>query len=148
MKKGKWSIIVVDKIIVKQYDEGLSAGIGYIIESENFWSSNLNSNVKAIQYTGIPDDIDQVEYRDGTHNSVFTGNIKIFSDEWDKKHLEHLQSIWDNNNILKNPTNPKDSQQVQLQKILLGECNIPETQEEKLNRLGPRPQTYNSSDIY
>ena len=50
MKKGKWSIIVDDKRIIKQYDEGSVAGIGYIIESENFWLNNLNSNIRAIQY--------------------------------------------------------------------------------------------------
>jgi hypothetical protein len=145
MKKGKWSIIVDDKRIVKQYDEGSIAGIGYVIESENFWLNNLNSNIRAIQYSGISDDTDQVEYRDGTHNSSFTGNIKIFSDEWDKKHLEQLQLIWDNNNIYETISNPNSTPENPKPDITVTKK---ETTEQKTSRVGPRPISYVSQDIY
>ena len=50
MKIGKWTIVVPDKRIIKQYGDGKT--IGYIVEDNNFWINNLNSNINAIQYTG------------------------------------------------------------------------------------------------
>lgn len=148
MKRGKWTIVVPDKRIIKQYDEGLVSGIGHVIESDIFWSNNLAPNIRAIQYTGLINDTDSVEYNDGTHNSSFSGDIKIFADEWDKKHLQYLQSIWDNDNIFKNPPDPNEPIEVRREKINAGIYWTPETEVEKINRLGPRPQNYTSSNIY
>ena len=120
MKKGKWTIIKADKKIVKQYGELL----GYIVNDNNFWNTNLNSNIHAIQYTGDNSDFDQVEFNDGTKNTYFSGDIKIFADAWDKEYLKDLQLIWDNDNL-------KD-----------------ETVEQKTSRIGPRPINYVSQDIY
>jgi len=122
MKIGKWSIIIPDKRIVKQYGDG--ATWGYVVEDDSFWNDNLESNIRAIQYSGDNLDTDQVEHNDGTNNTVFNGDIKKFSDKWDEQHLIRLQAEWDIDNI-------KD-----------------ETPEEKITRLGVRPTSYQSQDIY
>jgi hypothetical protein len=129
MKIGKWTIIAVDKRIIKQYENA----IGYEILDNNFWLNNLNQNIKAIQYTNDSNDFDQVEYKDNTPNSIFSGDIKIFSDKWDEVHLLNLQNSWDSSNI---------------EITLEDNTKRAETIEEKINRLGPRPTTYKSEDIY
>lgn len=131
MKIGKWTIVVPDKLIIKQY--GDYATRGYVVDDNNFWNNNLSQNIRAIQYTGNNLDKEQVEHNDGSPHTFFSGNIKIFADEWDKKHLIFLQDSWDNNNI-----------QVQIE----NNSTRPETLDEKINRLGPRPTIYNSVDIY
>jgi len=121
MKMGKWTIVRADKLIIKQYGDGKS--IGYFIDNQNFWNTNLDSTINAIQYTGNNSDFDQVEFNNGNKNTYFSGNIKIFADAWDKEHLKSLQLIWDNNNLEN------------------------ETIEEKIVRLGQRPINYISEDI-
>jgi hypothetical protein len=122
MKIGKWTIVRPDKRIIKQYGEGQK--IGYVVDDEIFWSTNLDSSVNAIQYTGDNSDLDQVEFNNGNKNTYFNGNIKIFADAWDVEYLKYLQSTWDNNNL-------KD-----------------ETVEAKIVRIGQRPTNYVSEDIY
>jgi hypothetical protein len=121
MKMGKWTIVRADKLIIKQYGDGKSTG--YFIDDQNFWNTNLDSTINAIQYTGNNSDFDQVEFNNGNKNTYFSGNIKIFADAWDKEHLKSLQLIWDNNNLEN------------------------ETIEEKIVRLGQRPINYISEDI-
>jgi hypothetical protein len=128
MKLGKWTIVVPDKRIIKQYDNNQS--IGYEIEDNNFWINNLNSNIRAIQYTGDNSDLEQVEHNDGTPHSNFTGDIKIFADAWDKEHLKYLQLLWDNNRLSDNGN------------------LVQETIEQKTARLGIRPSNYTSENIY
>jgi len=142
MKKGKWTIIVDDKRIVKQYGDGI--GRGYQVLDENFWSS-LNPNIFAIQYTGDVNDFDQVEYRDETKHSNFLGDIKIFADKWDQKHLIELQFIWDNNILYEKIPNPNSTPEDPKQDITVIK---EETIEEKTTRIGPRPSVYVSEDIY
>jgi len=138
MKIGKWSIIVEDKRIVKQYGEG--ATFGYVVEDDSFWKNNLASNVRAIQYTGDNLDSDQVEYNDGTNHSIFNGDIKMFSDKWDEQHLLKLQNDWDNNieYINLGKTNPEKPNEDQFRQ---------ETIEEKIIRIGNRPTSFKSEDI-
>jgi hypothetical protein len=138
MKIGKWSIIVEDKRIVKQYGEG--ATFGYVVEDDSFWKNNLASNVRAIQYTGDNLDSDQVEYNDKTNHSIFNGDIKIFSDKWDEQHLLKLQNDWDNNieYINLGKTNPEKPNEDQFRQ---------ETIEEKIIRIGNRPTSFKSEDI-
>jgi hypothetical protein len=131
MKIGKWTIVVPDKMIIKQY--GDFATRGYIIDDNNFWKNNLNENIRAVQYTGNNLDKEQVEHNDGSSHTFFSGNIKIFADEWDKKHLIFLQDSWDSNNI-----------EVQIE----NDSTRPETLDEKINRLGLRPTIYNSVDVF
>ena len=121
MKMGKWTIVRADKLIIKQYGDGKS--IGYFIDDQNFWNTNLDSTINAIQYTGNNSDLDQVEFNNGNKNTYFSGNIKIFADAWDKEHLKSLQLIWDSNSLQN------------------------ETIEEKIVRLGQRPTNYISEDI-
>jgi hypothetical protein len=142
MKKGKWTIVVDDKRIIKQYGDGI--GIGYEILDNNFWS-NLDSNICAIQYTGDSSDYEQVEYRTQIENSFFEGNIKNFADKWDEAHLLKLQSDWDINNIYElvpntniTPENPFQFNTVKKE----------ETIEQKTTRIGPRPSVYVSENIY
>ena len=121
MKMGKWTIVRADKLIIKQYGDGKS--IGYFIDDQNFWNTNLDSTINAVQYTGNNSDLDQVEFNNGNKNTYFSGNIKIFADAWDKEHLKSLQLIWDSNSLQN------------------------ETIEEKIVRLGQRPTNYISEDI-
>jgi hypothetical protein len=145
MKIGKWSIIVPDKIIAKQYSEGEGVSLWFYIRDESFWRDNLALNIKAIQYTGDNSDTQQVEYNDGSLHSHFTGDIKKFADEWDKAYLLKLQNDWDRANltILLNSNDPGfNSQSPDIKQYR------DETEEEKIARIGNRPTSYASTDIY
>jgi hypothetical protein len=122
MKLGKWTIVRPDKVIIKQYGDGQK--IGYTVENENFWSTNLDPSVHAIQYTGDNTDLNQVEFNNGNKHTFFSGDIKVFADAWDSEHLKNLQLIWDRNNLEN------------------------ETEEQKIIRIGTRPTTYISENIY
>jgi hypothetical protein len=129
---ANWTIIFEDKTIIKNYEEGSSEGVGYIISDDSFWSDSKFSNIWAIQY-GTLITSDEVEYRDETPHTSFSdaniGNINQFSSKWDSAHLAKLQSDWDNNN-----------EQVEDLGTLRDE-----TPDEKLTRLGARPTSYISS---
>tara|TARA_R110000868_G_scaffold190580_2_gene434425 strand:- start:509 stop:883 length:375 start_codon:yes stop_codon:yes gene_type:complete len=120
---AKWTVVFEDRIVIKNYAEGASEGIGYIISDDSFWSDSKFSNIWAIQY-GTTNVNDQVEYRDETPHSSFAdaniGEINQFSSKWDSVHLAQLQSNWDNNNV------------------------DDETNAEKITRLGARPTSYSS----
>ena len=122
--KGKWTVVFDDKLIIKNYDEGASAGIGYVINDDSFWSDSKFNNIWAIQY-GTSVSTDEVEYRDTTPHSTYAdanlGDVSQFSAKWDAKHLTQIQSDWDNDGVLD------------------------ETSEEKIARLGARPTSYTSS---
>lgn len=121
--KGNWTIIFDDKAIIKNYNEGSSQGVGYVINDDTFWSQAKFSNIWAIQY-GTSITSDEVEYRDTTPHSSFAdaniGNISQFSNKWDTAHLTQLQHDWDGDNI------------------------EGETESEKITRLGARPTSYSS----
>ena len=121
--KGNWTIVFDDKIVIKNYAEGASEGIGYKINDDAFWNDSKFSNIWAIQY-GTPIISDEVEYRDTTPHSSFAeaniGDISQFSNKWDSAHLAQLQASWDTNNV--------DG----------------ETEAEKIARLGARPTSYSS----
>ena len=118
-----WTVVFDDKIVIKNYNEGASEGIGYVINDDSFWSDSKFSNIWAIQY-GNSITSDEVEYRDTTPHSSFAdaniGDISQFSSKWDSVHLIELQSGWDNDNV--------DG----------------ETDAEKITRLGARPTSYSS----
>jgi hypothetical protein len=118
---AKWTVVFEDKIIIKNYAEGASKGIGYVINDDSFWSDSKFSNIWAIQH-GSSNSSDEVEYRDSTPHSSFAdaniGDISQFSSKWDSVHLIELQSGWDNDNV--------DG----------------ETDAEKITRLGARPTSY------
>jgi hypothetical protein len=120
---ANWTIVFDDKKVIKNYAEGASEGIGYVISDDSFWSDSKFSNIWAIQY-GNSIISDEVEYRDSTPHSSFAdaniGDISQFSNKWDSEHLAQLQSNWDNDNV-------ED-----------------ETEAEKITRLGARPTSYSS----
>jgi len=126
---SNWTIVFEDKIIIKNYAEGASEGIGYVINDDSFWNDSKFSNIWAIQY-GNSITSDEVEYRDETPHSSFAdanlGDISQFSSRWDLAHLTQLQLNWDNNNIYNE------------------DGTSAETSEEKINRLGARPTSYSS----
>jgi len=126
---SNWTIVFEDKIIIKNYAEGASEGIGYVINDDSFWNDSKFSNIWAIQY-GNSITSDEVEYRDETPHSSFAdanlGDISQFSSRWDSAHLTQLQLNWDNNNIYNE------------------DGTSAETSEEKINRLGARPTSYSS----
>ena len=124
--KGNWTVVFEDKLIIKNYDEGASAGIGYKIEDDAFWNDTKFSNIWAIQY-GTSVSSDEVEYKDTTPHTSFAdanlGDISQFSAKWDAKHLEQLQADWDDDGV------------------------VDETPEEKIARLGARPTSYTSNAV-
>jgi hypothetical protein len=128
-----WTVVFEDKLVIKNYDEGASKGIGYVINDDSFWSDSKFSNIWAIQY-GNSITSDEVEYRDTTPHSSFAdaniGDISQFSSKWDSVHLVELQSDWDNNN---GDTIDAD-----------GNVTYTETESEKILRLGARPTSYSS----
>jgi hypothetical protein len=121
--KGNWTIVFEDKMVIKNFAEGASEGIGYRINDDAFWNDSKFSNIWAIQY-GNSVTSDEVEYRDTTPHSSFAdaniGDISQFSNKWDTVHLAELQGSWDND-------------------IVAGE-----TEAEKIARLGARPTSYSS----
>jgi hypothetical protein len=127
--KGSWTIVFEDKMIIKNYAEGITEGIGYIISDDAFWNDSKFSNIWAIQY-GNSIVSDEVEYRDQTSHSSYAeanlGDISQFSNRWDSAHLTQLQSNWDNDNAVDE------------------DGNSTETEAEKISRLGARPTSYSS----
>jgi hypothetical protein len=127
--KGSWTIVFEDKMIIKNYAEGITEGIGYIISDDAFWNDSKFSNIWAIQY-GNSIVSDEVEYRDQTPHSSYAeanlGDISQFSNRWDSAHLTQLQSNWDNDNAVDE------------------DGNSTETEAEKISRLGARPTSYSS----
>ena len=128
---AQWTIVFEDKLIIKNYAEGANEGIGYIISDDSFWSQGKFSNIWAIQF-GTANPIDTVEHRDETSHCSYVdadlGDISQFSDRWDAVHLVKLQSEWDNDNSGTGE----------------GDDFIPETEAEKIARLGARPTSYSS----
>ena len=120
---ANWTIIFDDKVVIKNYAEGASQGIGYVVSDNSFWSDSKFSNIWAIQH-GTSVSSDEIEYRDETPNSSYDdaglGDISQFSSKWDAAHLSQLQADWDNDNV-------ED-----------------ETADEKISRLGARPTSYSS----
>ena len=126
---ANWTVVFEDKCIIKNYAEGASEGIGYVISDDSFWSDSKFSNIWAIQH-GNSITSDEVEYRDSTPHSSFAdaniGDISQFSSKWDSAHLAKLQADWDNNNEVDEDNNST------------------ETEAEKITRLGARPTSYSS----
>ena len=124
---AKWTVVMDDKMIIKNYDEGASpnAGVSYIIDDNNFWGQAKFSNIWAIQY-GTSVASDTVEYRDETPHSTWEdanlGDIQDFITKWDTAHLAQLQADWD-----------------------ADEGPEGETEADKIARLGARPTSYTSS---
>jgi|TARA_A100000172_G_scaffold10092_1_gene5457 hypothetical protein len=128
---ANWTIIFDDKMIIKNYAEGASEGISYVIDDDSFWSDSKFSNIWAIQY-GTSISTDEVEYKDETQHTTYAtanlGDISQFSSRWDSAHLTRLQADWDNDN---NGTGEGDN-------------FVSETEAEKIARLGARPTSYSS----
>jgi len=129
---SNWTIVFDDKMILKQ--KGDAAGTGYIINDDAFWSQSKFSNIWAIQH-GATVPTDEVEYRDNTPHSTYAdanlGDFNDFINKWDSAHLSTLQFNWDNDNIsVEDPANEGSL--------------IPETEAQKITRLGARPASYSS----
>jgi len=129
--KGNWAVVFDDKKITKNYAEGASEGIAFIINDDAFWNQSKFSNIWAIQY-GTSVTSDEVEYRDDTPHSSYAdanlGDISQFSNKWDTMYLAKIQLDWDNNILYDSDNNV-----------------VSETNEEKITRLGARPTSYTSS---
>jgi|TARA_R100000231_G_scaffold18768_1_gene18922 hypothetical protein len=132
---AKWTVVMDDKMIIKNYDEGNDPasgynGMSYVIDDNDFWGQAKFSNIWAIQY-GTSVATDTVEYRDETPHSTWEdanlGDIQDFITRWDAAHLAQLQSDWDNDNLV-------DDEGASL-----------ESEADKIARLGARPTSYTSS---
>jgi hypothetical protein len=128
--KGNWAVVFDDKKITKNYAEGASEGIAFIIDNDSFWNQSKFSNIWAIQY-GTTVTTDEVEYRDATPHTSYAdanlGDISQFSDKWDAKYLVQIQVEWDDNILYDSENNV-----------------VSETEAEKIARLGARPTSYSS----
>ena len=128
--KGNWAVVMDDKKITKNYAEGASEGIAFIINDDAFWNDAKFSNIWAIQY-GTSVSSDEVEYRDTTPHTSYAdanlGDISQFSSRWDTMYLAKIQSDWDNNILYDSENNV-----------------VSETKAEKIARLGARPTSYSS----
>tara|TARA_R110000772_G_scaffold140008_1_gene249123 strand:- start:1119 stop:1526 length:408 start_codon:yes stop_codon:yes gene_type:complete len=131
---ANWSVVFEDKCIIKNYAEGASEGIGYIINDDSFWSDSKFSNIWAIQ-CGNSITSDEVEYRNSTPHSSFAdaniGDVSQFSSRWDSAHLAQLQVDWDDDN---------SGSTFDENKNLISQ----ETETQKITRLGARPTSYSS----
>jgi hypothetical protein len=119
---ANWTVIFEDKKIIKNYAEGASEGIGYVISDDAFWATTDFQNIWAIQ-SGTSNSSDEVEHRDASaHCSLVDEGVDIqqFVTRWDAVHLTQLQTEWDNDGV------------------------EGETSEEKISRLGARPTSYSS----
>ena len=121
-----WTVVFEDKKIIKQ--SGDAAGTPYQIDDNDFWGLAKWSNIWAIQY-GTANPSDTVEYRDETPHSSWEdadlGDFQDFITRWDSAHLAQLQSDWDNDNAVDSEGNP-------------------ESEADKIARLGARPTSYSS----
>jgi hypothetical protein len=128
---AQWTIIMEDKIIIKQY--GDTPGISYNIDDDSFWNDSKFSNIWAIQY-GTSVTSDEVEYRDETPHSAYAnagiGDISQFINKFDEAHLSQLQSDWDNDVI---QTFDDD-----------GNVTSTESEADQIARKGARPTSYSS----
>jgi hypothetical protein len=120
---SQWTVVFDDKMVIKNFAEGASEGVGYIIDDNDFWNLAKWSNIWAIQY-GTPNPSDTVEYKDETPHSTWEdanlGDFSDFTSRWDSAHLTKLQADWDDNNVDE------------------------ETESDKISRLGARPTSYSS----
>ena len=95
---ANWTVVFEDKKVIKNYAEGASEGVGYIISDDSFWDQSKFSNIWAIQY-GASNTSDEVEHKDETPHCSYAeanlGDISQFSSKWDSAHLLKLQADWD-----------------------------------------------------
>lgn len=132
-KHGSWTVVFDDQLIIKKTNDfGISNGKGLICGGTDFWNQPKFSNLHAIQFTDDNLDNDQVEFKDNSPNGPYDvskyGDFRQFIDLWDAAYLSTIQEQWDNN---VNFVNTDGNQ-------------VPETLEQKITRLGPRPTTYSS----
>ena len=92
---AQWTVIFEDKKIIKNYAEGASEGIGYVISDDAFWATTDFQNIWAIQ-SGTSNSSDEVEHRDASaHCSLADEGVDIqqFVTRWDAVHLTHASNI-------------------------------------------------------
>jgi len=138
-KHGSWTILFIGQSIVKRSGEfDIDTARGYQCGGTDFWMQPKFSNLSAIQFTDDNTDNDQVEYRDsspnGSYDSSVLGDFRQFIDTWDSAHLAVIQANWDAETIPHLEGNGKD----------LNGKDLPETEEQKITRIGSRPTTYSS----
>jgi len=125
---ANWTVVLADRCVIK--NTGAEAGTGYIIDDNAFWATTAFQNIWAIQ-SGTSNSSDEVEHKDGTAHCSLADegiDISLFITRWDAAHLSKLQSDWDNDNSGTGE----------------GDDFTPETEAEKIARLGPRPTSYSS----
>ena len=131
-----WVVVFDDKRVINQSvknEYGHSAS--YTLDDDAFWNQSHFSNLWSIQF-GTSKIEDQVEHRDETPHTAFDavthGNFNEFITRWDVAHLAQIQEDWDNDNYT-------DVSEV--------ESPVPETPEQKINRLGARPTSFTSPSV-
>tara|TARA_R100000656_G_C3909109_1_gene120496 strand:+ start:117 stop:503 length:387 start_codon:yes stop_codon:yes gene_type:complete len=122
-----WTVVMDDKKVINlAVTNAEGHPIAYVINDDSFWNDPKFSNIWAIQY-GTSNSNDEVEYKDTTSHTAYDssvlGNFNDFITRWDAAHLTQLQGGWDNDNV--------DG----------------ETAEQKINRLGAKPTSFNSPSV-
>jgi len=122
-----WTVVIDDKKVINpSVTNAEGQPLAYIINDDSFWNDPKFSNIWAIQY-GTSNSNDEVEYKDTTahtaYDSSVLGNFNAFITRWDAAHLTQLQGEWDSDNV--------DG----------------ETAEQKINRLGAKPTSFNSPSV-
>jgi|TARA_B100000085_G_scaffold75846_2_gene68117 hypothetical protein len=140
-KHGLWTVIFEDKMVIKKCEDFSPTNpCGHEIDDDAFWNDAKWNNYHAIQFTDDNTDNDQVEFSDDTSNGEYdqatVGDFRTnFINRFDAAHLAHLQAEWDDNNEGTTTTNEET-----------GEATYtPETEAEKIARLGARPTSYTSA---
>ena len=82
---AQWTIVFEDKMIIKNYAEGASEGVGYVIDDNDFWGQSKFSNVWAVQYA-TSNVNDQVE----KNFSIATDNLFSYISKFKTVNTNHL----------------------------------------------------------
>ena len=135
-KNVKWSVIFDDRRVINQSVINAQGWpTGYVINDDSFWNDSKWNDIHAIQFIDDGNDHnDAVEQVPAPNNRNMTwaeanlGDFRSqFIDRWDAAHLAQLQADWDADIVYKSP-----------------DFQDPETEAEKIARLGARPTSYTS----
>ena len=139
MKHGLWTVVFEDKMVIKKCEDFSTTNpCGHEIDDDAFWNDSKWNNYHAIQITDDNLDNDQVEFKDdspnGEYDQATVGDFRTnFINRFDAAHLAYLQKEWDDDNE-------------GTEEIVDGEMvYTPETEAEKIARLGARPTSYTSA---
>ena len=75
-----WTVVLEDKMVIKNHAEGADEGLGYVIVDNDFWGLAKWNNITP----------------HSTWENANLGDFQDFITRWDSAHLAQLQANWDN----------------------------------------------------